>query len=92
MDSVTVVLSSVKQTNALECCLDIPSSVMKEIQQSKPTEDQCREEMTKYWLEFSPFATWDWLAGSLYQHEEETALRTVKPFLRHISGKKNIAS
>ena len=86
MKSVSGVVSTVKQMSALQSCFDVPPGKMKEIEQSTPDEAQRREQIMKYWLSYSPFASWEWLAGSLYYNQEERALKAVKPFVRTNPG------
>ena len=41
------------------------------------SEKRQKQAMVEWWLQYSPHASWNWLAGQLYFHEEWTALKAV---------------
>ena len=45
-----------------------------------------REAVVDYFVKYSPFASWSWLAGTLYYHEEHEALSAVKKFIKRALG------
>ena len=46
-----------------------------------------RQAVIDYFIKYSPYASWTWLASRLYWREEHEALSAVKKFIKRTRGK-----
>ena len=72
----------------LRDCLQVPDTVYYQItaNPSYPTEEKRREAMIVYYLNTTPLASWDRLAGELYRWNEYLSLEAVRKYLHHTTG------
>ena len=62
--------------------LHVPLSKQQEINQQSSTEREKRLALGDYWVNTDPDASWERLAGVLYQKGEERALALTKQYLQ----------
>ena len=80
-ENVAMTTASVKEDELGQYILCFPWSKEEEIQSNY------RESVIDYFIKYSPFASWTWLAGRLYYCEEHEALSAVKMFIKGTRGK-----
>ena len=66
--------------------LGVPSNVRGNIRTSYKTEEERKEALLWYYLDYVPMASWPSVAGALYSMEDKTGLQAVKNFLQHTPG------
>ena len=76
--------ASVKEDKLGDDILLVPPSKREEIRQQR---SKYRESIINYYMFYSPYASWTWLAGRLYYLEEHEALSAVKKFIKGTRGK-----
>ena len=88
--NVCQALASVKDWRNLGYAggLGVPGAVCDDIRDNRPnkTEEEKKTEMLVYYLLTVPQASWQTIAGALYNREEVTALEAMKRFLHHTPG------
>ena len=65
--------------------LTVSSSKLRELQQQE-TDDDISETIVKYFIEYSPYASWNFIAGRLYYLEQPTALSLARTFINQTPG------
>ena len=83
--NVATVVSSVS-VDGLGNCLFLPPSVMDQIKTDVDEEEQRRDQYIHYWMSCSPYATWPWLAETLHEEGESSALRAANRFFQRAPG------
>ena len=78
-----MVTATVKENRLGRNILGVPGSKREEIRQQK---SNYREGVVEYFIKYSPFASWSWLASGLYYWEEHEALSAVKKFIKRTPG------
>ena len=68
--------------------LDVPPSKCNEIHQQSSTAAQERERLICYFLNYSEYASWSYLAGRLYYREHHKALSAARRFIDRAPGKR----
>ena len=66
--------------------LRVPDSKYKEIHQQSSTATEERERLIHYYLNTSPFTSWNHLAGRLYHGQHHDALSAVRRFIKTEPG------
>ena len=84
-------LAAVMETVAvqrLEDCLSVPGSMEVKLEQQCDNDEEQRNELISWWLQFSPYAldSWKWLSGRLLYWEEESALAAAKRYVHQTPG------
>ena len=83
---VLAVVDSV-EVQTLGNCLSIPLRVKENILSVIHYDSmEQKSRLIHYWVNFSPFASWNWLAGRLYYWDERTALEASLRYVQKISG------
>ena len=74
--------------------LGVPGPVLREIRDNPAmtTEEDKRTEVLLYFLRNDPMASWERVAGALYNMKEERALQAVKKFLTVSTGMSDVTS
>lgn len=72
----------------LEYCLDLPISVARKLREQYSNNDEYKEKLVEFWLETSPYASWDCLARKLRYYGQEKALEKVKDHVKIKEGNK----
>ena len=69
-------------------CLRVPGSVWEKLRQEYDSNEERRNELISWWLQYSPYAldSWKWLSGKLLYYEEESALAAAKRYIHRIPG------
>ena len=67
-------------------CLYIPTSVINKICTHCMDEEQQRNQLVHYWINWSPYASWSLLLGRLLWLEMENALKLAKKYFRRAPG------
>ena len=75
--------ASVKE-DKLGNILWVSQNKLEEIRQQK---SKYQESVIYYFMIYSPYASWTWLAGRLYLYGEHEALSAVKKFIKGTRGK-----
>ena len=75
LENVTKAAATVNEGTLGEI-LDLPFSKRSE-----------RSKMIEYFIKYSPYASWSWLAGRLYYYEKHEALSAVRKFIKRTVGK-----
>ena len=85
--NLAAVLETV-EVGLLEGCLRVPDSVRGKLWQQCDNEEECRNELISWWLQYSPYAldSWKWLSGKLLYWEEESALVAAKRYIHQTPG------
>ena len=83
-ENVAITTASVEEVELGHYILLVPLSKHEEIQQQK---SNYRESLIDYFIKYSPYASWTWLAGRLYYRERHEALSAVKKFIKGTRGK-----
>ena len=60
----------------------VPLSEYKEIRQQNSTAAEERERLIRYYLNYSPYASWGHLAGRLYRGQHHDALSAARRFIK----------
>ena len=76
--------ASVEENKLGDDILWVPRSKLEEIQRQR---SKYRESLILYYMFYSPYASWTWLAGQLYYYKEHEALSAVKKFIKGTRGK-----
>ena len=66
--------------------LIIPRSKCREIHRQSSTDAEERETLIRYYLNYSPYASWSHLAGKLYQRQHLEALSAARKFIKTEPG------
>ena len=66
--------------------LGVPGSKCREIHRQSSTDAEEREALIRYYLNYSPYASWSHLAGKLYQRQHLEALSAAKKFIKTEPG------
>ena len=77
--------ASVKE-DQLGFILPFPKSKLQEMG-LREIRQQDRETVIDYFIKYSPYASWTWIAGQLYHLEKHEALSAVKKFIKGTRGK-----
>ena len=85
--NLAAVLETVK-VRRLEGCLSVPGSVREKLKQQCDNDEERRNELISWWLQYSPYAldSWKWLSGQLLSWGEESALAVAKRYVRQTPG------
>ena len=75
LENVTKATATVDE-DTLGLVLFLPSSKQSE-----------RSKMIEYFIKYSPYVSWSWLAIRLYYHEKHEALSTARKFIKGTMGK-----
>ena len=69
----------------MEACLSVPLGVW---MQQRDNDEECRNELISWWLQYSPYAldSWKRLSGQLLCWGEESALAAVKRYVHQTPG------
>ena len=69
-------------------CFHVPFSVRWKLQQQCDNDEERRNELISWWLQYSPYAldSWKWLSGKLLWYEEESALAAAKRYVHQTPG------
>ena len=69
-------------------CLSVPLSVQRKLRQQCDNDEERRNELISWWLQYSPYAldSWKWLSGQLLYLEKENALAAAKRYVHHTPG------
>ena len=81
VDSVFRVVEAVSSEDKVFDVLDVPLRRQNEIWQDNSCDAERRMAVVKWWLSFSPSASWTWLARQLYYREEKRALEIISEFI-----------
>ena len=84
-------LAAVLETVAvdkLEACLCVPIIVWRKLKQQCDNDEERRNEVISWWLQFSFYAfdSWKCLSGQLLFWGEESALAAAKRYIHHTPG------
>ena len=82
-ENVSMTTISVEE-DKLGDILTVPGNKREEIQQQR---SNYRQAVIDYFIKYSPYASWTWLAGKLYYEKEHDALSAVKKFIKGTRGK-----
>ena len=82
MENVREVMVEVGDWKSVGIWLDVPYSKQQVILQQSSTEREMSLALGDYWVNTDPDASWEGLAGALYQKEEERALAVTKQYLQ----------
>ena len=76
------------EVERLGSCLSVPASVQMKLQQQCDNDEERRNELISWWLQYSPYAldSWKWLSGKLLYWEEESALVAAKRYIHQTPG------
>ena len=66
--------------------LGVPTSKCREIHQQSSSTAEERERLIHYYLNYSPYASWSHLAGSLYLEQHHDALSAMRKFIKREPG------
>ena len=67
--------------------LTVPLTKHNEIHQQSSTAAQEREGLIHYFLNYSEYASWSYLAGRLYWREHHEALSAARRFIKRAPGR-----
>jgi hypothetical protein len=86
--NLTAVLETVGVVQLLGC-LRVPFDVQEKVEQHCVNNEERRNELMSWWLQYSPYAldSWNWLSGRLLWYEEENALAAAKRYIHQTPGK-----
>ena len=79
-------MAEVKSWIGVGIWLDVPDSKQEEISQQSSTEREKSLALGDYWVNTDPNASWERLAGALYEYGEEKALTVMKQHLEQQKG------
>ena len=83
MENVREVMAEVRNWKRVGSLFRVPHSKQHEISQQSSTEREKSLALGDYWVNTDPRASWEDLAGVLYQQEgEERALAVMKQYLQ----------
>ena len=68
------------------CVLLVPGSKCVEIHCQSSTDAEERETLIRYYLNYSPYASWSDLAGTLYHGQHHEALSAARKFIKTEPG------
>ena len=81
-----MVIATVKD-HQLGDCLDVSPSKRFEIREKTSTSAEYREGLINYFIQYSPYATWNDLSGRLYYYECPEAVAAARRFIKKTPGK-----
>ena len=86
-NNLAAVLETV-EVRRLEGHLSVSFSVRDKLNQQCDNDEEYRNELISWWLQFSPYAldSWKWLSGQLLRMKEESALAAVKRYVHQTPG------
>lgn len=70
----------------VELCLCTPDDVDQMIWEQSTNEEDRRNQLIEYWLEISPYASWQWLSGRLNWKEQTSALKASLKYVQRAPG------
>ena len=82
-----MVTATVDDDKLADAILVVPDSMLDEIRGKMSTSTDFREGVIKYYIQYSPYATWADLAGRLYYEECGEALAAARRFIKRTPGK-----
>ena len=67
----------------------VPYSVQWKLRQQCDNDEERRNELISWWLQYSPYAldSWKWLSGQLLRYTEKSAVAAAKRYVHQIPGK-----
>ena len=85
--NLAAVLETV-EVGQLGDCFIVPGSVRGKLRQQCDNDEERRNELISWWLQYSPYAldSWKWLSGQLLFWEEESALAAAKIYIHQTPG------
>ena len=69
-------------------CLLVPPLIRDQIREETVTSVEYRDRIIDYYLHYSPYATWNDLAGLLYSRDCLEAVALARSFIKKIPGKR----
>ena len=85
--NISMVTATVDDRKLAGLILQVPYSIQMEIRREVDTSADFRKEVIEYYVQYSPQATWDELAGKFYRWEYGEALAAARRFIKRTSGK-----
>ena len=81
-------LAAVLETVEVEDCLSVPPRVQEKLWQQCDNDEEYRNELISWWLQYSPYAldSWKWLSGRLPYREMESALAAIRRYIHKTPG------
>ena len=86
IQNVTQALRGMAYDRGFSRYLGVPYDILDDIEDCHSTDDQRNLAVVKCYLHCTPGASWNHLAGWLYYHEEEGALKRVLRFVQRPEG------
>ena len=85
--NLSAVLETV-EVGELWVYLSVPFSVWGKLRQQCDNDEERRNELISWWLQYSPYAfdSWKWLSGRLLHYGEESALAAAKRYIHQTPG------
>ena len=82
------VLAAVRTVDVetLEDVLEVPLAKRSEVEQQSASVEERREELVKYYMDTSPYASWEGLGGELLYWGEDAAIEEVKVHIKPTEG------
>ena len=86
--NLAAVMETVVEVGLLGECLRVPESVRKKLRQECDNDEEHKNELISWWLQYSLYAldSWKWLSGRLLYWEEESALAAAKRYIHKTPG------
>ena len=88
--NVATALATVKDWRHLFILFGILGLRRDKIEGQHSTPDQLREAAISWWLSMSPYASWQWLAGRLYNWGKKNALEAVIKYFQVPAGMRSV--
>ena len=67
--------------------LHVPDSIKRKIREKTSSSAEFREGVIEYYIYYSPYASWNYLAGRLYFNNYTEALAAARRFINKTHGK-----
>ena len=90
--SLLAALGSVENVDTLEDVLGVPQSKRYELRMQSGSIEERRELVIRYFLQTSPYATWEGIGSRLLYREQYTALDEVKGYMKPHEGEYVVTS
>ena len=75
----------------LESVLAVPNTKRDEVRRQSASDEERREGLVKYYMDTSPYASWEDLGGQLLRWEEEAALEEVMVHIKPTEGEYGVS-
>ena len=91
--TLSKVLAAVRTVRVwrLEGVLEVPGTKCDEVEQRSASDEERREGLVKYYVDASPYASWEHMGGALLHWGEDAAMEKVKVHIKPTEGEYGVS-